>query len=95
MAVEGLEETMSCLHRQVREEKVAGRGTPFLKKHVKAALEETSDGLERARSETMRSRRVGCAVPWERLYLRDVTHKENALRAVGCFYKAGRQRAVL
>lgn len=31
MAVEGLEETMSQLHRQVREEKVAGRGMPSLK----------------------------------------------------------------
>lgn len=44
MAVEGLEETMSCLHRQVREEKVAGKGMPSPKKHVKAAVEETSDG---------------------------------------------------
>lgn len=43
MAIEGLEETMSCyLHRQAREEKVAGRGMPYLKKHVKAAVEETS-----------------------------------------------------
>lgn len=38
MAVEGLEETMSCLHRQVREEKVEGKGMPSLKKHVKAAV---------------------------------------------------------
>lgn len=30
--------------RQVREEKVAGKGMPSLKKHVKAAVEETSDG---------------------------------------------------
>lgn len=35
MALEGLEETLSSLHRQLREEKVAGRGTPSLKKHVR------------------------------------------------------------
>lgn len=52
-------------------------------------------GLEVARSVTMRSRRLGCAVPYKRLYLRDVMHKENASRAEDCFYKAGRQRAVL
>lgn len=50
---------------------------------------------EKARSMTVRSRRLGCAVPCERPYLRDVMHKENALRALDCFYKAGRRRAVL